>query len=143
MKGYHFYSPQSSTVIKSKMAATTTLRTRTRFRPPRIRLHCRLRDTLNNTLARNTLNNFSKDFQKFILKKFEGKENSIEWYNSIKMIHNFLLDYETIPYNWAINECYYWSFYRSRNEEERKKLNDTRRKKWKQPQQVYEQCWLF
>ena len=29
--------------IKSKMAATTTLRTRTRFRPPKIRLQCRLR----------------------------------------------------------------------------------------------------
>ena len=28
-KGYYFYSPQSSTVIKSKMAATTILRTRT------------------------------------------------------------------------------------------------------------------
>ena len=41
-KGYYFYSPQSSTVIKSKMAATTTLRTGTRFRPPKIRLHCRL-----------------------------------------------------------------------------------------------------
>ena len=42
-KGYYFYSPQSSTVIKSKMAATTILRTQTRFRPPKIRLHCRLR----------------------------------------------------------------------------------------------------
>ena len=41
-KGYYLYSPQSSTVIKSKMAATTILRTRTRFRPPKIRLHCRL-----------------------------------------------------------------------------------------------------
>ena len=41
-KGYHFYSPQSSTVIKSMMVATTILRTRTRFRPPKIRLHCRL-----------------------------------------------------------------------------------------------------
>ena len=41
-KGYYFYSTQSSTVIKSKMAATTILRTRTRFRPPKIRLHCRL-----------------------------------------------------------------------------------------------------
>ena len=41
-KGYHFYSPQSSTVIKSKMAATTILRTRTKFRPPKIRLYCRL-----------------------------------------------------------------------------------------------------
>ena len=41
-KGYYFYSPQSSTVIKSKMAATTILRTRTRFRPPKIRLHYRL-----------------------------------------------------------------------------------------------------
>ena len=39
---YYFYSPQSSTFIKSKMAATTTLQTRTRFRPPKIRLHCRL-----------------------------------------------------------------------------------------------------
>ena len=41
-KGYYFYSPQSSTVIKSKMAATTILRTQTRFRPPKIRLHCGL-----------------------------------------------------------------------------------------------------
>ena len=41
-KGYYFYSPQSSTVIKSKMAATTILRTGTMFRPPKIRLHCRL-----------------------------------------------------------------------------------------------------
>ena len=41
-KGYYFYSPQSSTVIKSKMAATTILRTRTGFRPPKIRLHCGL-----------------------------------------------------------------------------------------------------
>ena len=40
-KGYYFYSPQSSTVIKSKMAATT-MRTQTRFRPAKIRLHCRL-----------------------------------------------------------------------------------------------------
>ena len=39
-KGYYFYSPQSSTVIKSKIAATTTLQTRTRFHPPKIRLHC-------------------------------------------------------------------------------------------------------
>ena len=30
-KGYYFYSPQSSTVIKLKMAATTILRTRTRY----------------------------------------------------------------------------------------------------------------
>ena len=45
-KGYYFYSPQSSTVIKSKMAATTISRTRTRFRPPKIRLHCRLVDYL-------------------------------------------------------------------------------------------------
>ena len=85
-KGYHFYSPQSSTVIKSKMAATaiypgyqrcflacdeelrrpqadtssawpkpetahekslvprvTAIRTRARFRLPKIGLHCRLR----------------------------------------------------------------------------------------------------
>ena len=41
-EGYYFYSPQSSTVIKSKMAATKIFRTRTRFRPPKIRLHCRL-----------------------------------------------------------------------------------------------------
>ena len=41
-KGYNYYSPQSSTIIKSKMAATTTLRTRARFRPPKIRLQCRL-----------------------------------------------------------------------------------------------------
>ena len=41
-KGYYFYSPQSSTVMRSKLAATTILRTRTRFRPPNIRLLCRL-----------------------------------------------------------------------------------------------------
>ena len=41
-EGYYFYSPQSSTFIKSKMAATTILRTRTMVRPPKIRLHCRL-----------------------------------------------------------------------------------------------------
>ena len=41
-RGYYFYSPQSSTFIKSKMAATTILQTRTRFHPPKIRLHCRL-----------------------------------------------------------------------------------------------------
>ena len=40
-KGYYFYSPQSSTDIKSKMAATT-MPTRTRFHPSKIRLHCRL-----------------------------------------------------------------------------------------------------
>ena len=42
-KGYYFYSPQSSTIMKSKMAATTIFWTRTRFRPTKIRLHsCRL-----------------------------------------------------------------------------------------------------
>ena len=39
LKGYYFYSPQSSTVIKSKMAATT----QTTFRPPKIRLHWQAR----------------------------------------------------------------------------------------------------
>ena len=39
-KGYYFYSPQSSTVIKSKIAATTILRTRTRFRPPKAKYAC-------------------------------------------------------------------------------------------------------
>ena len=56
-KGYYFYSPQSSTVIKSKMAATTILRTRTRFRPPKIRLHCRLTFIQReNRLHKNPLN---------------------------------------------------------------------------------------
>ena len=36
------FSPQSSSVIKSKMAATT-IQTWTSFRPPKIRLHCRLK----------------------------------------------------------------------------------------------------
>ena len=40
-KGYYFYSPQSSADKKSKMGATT-MQTRTRFCPPKIRLHCRL-----------------------------------------------------------------------------------------------------
>ena len=39
-KGYYFYSPQSSSVIKSKMAASSIRLTS--FRPPKIRLHCRL-----------------------------------------------------------------------------------------------------
>ena len=51
-KGYYFYSPQSSTVIKSKMVATTTLRIRTRFRPPKIRLHCRLSKSNYNNLKK-------------------------------------------------------------------------------------------
>ena len=51
-KGYYFYSPQSSTVIESKIAATTILRTRTRFRPPKIRLHCRLGQSRNNQTKR-------------------------------------------------------------------------------------------
>ena len=42
-KAYYFYSSQSSTVIKSKMAATTISRIPSRFRPRKIRLHCRLR----------------------------------------------------------------------------------------------------
>ena len=42
-KGYYFQSSQSSTCIKSTAtAATTILRARTRFRSPKIRLHCRL-----------------------------------------------------------------------------------------------------
>ena len=41
LSGYYFCSPQSSSVIKSNMAATT-IRTWTSFRPPRIRLHCSL-----------------------------------------------------------------------------------------------------
>ena len=49
-KGYYFYSPQSSTVIKSKMATTTTLRTRTRFHPPKIRLHCRRSEPLRSDI---------------------------------------------------------------------------------------------
>ena len=48
-KGYYFCSPQSSTVIKSKMAATT-IRTRTMFRPPKIRLHYRLPSSVTFTL---------------------------------------------------------------------------------------------
>ena len=40
-RGYYFSSTQSPSVIKSKMAATT-IRTWTNFRPPKIRLHCRL-----------------------------------------------------------------------------------------------------
>ena len=52
-KGYYFYSPQSSTVIKSKMATTTILRTRTRFRPPKIRLPCRL---LTNSIISSIIN---------------------------------------------------------------------------------------
>ena len=52
-KGYYFYSPQTSTVIKSKMAATTILRTRTRFRPPNISLHCRLVATFSRRSVQN------------------------------------------------------------------------------------------
>ena len=41
LKGCYFYSPQCSSVIKSKMAAKT-IRTQTSFRPPKIHLQCRL-----------------------------------------------------------------------------------------------------
>ena len=44
-KGYYFYSPQSSTVIKSKMAAYNNS-TNTN----KIRLHCRLDETLRREL---------------------------------------------------------------------------------------------
>ena len=44
----------SSTVIKSKMAATT-IRTRTRFRPPKIRLHCGLCLTSHYTYLESSL----------------------------------------------------------------------------------------
>ena len=50
-KGYYFYSPQSSTVIKSKMADTTILRTRTRFRPPKIRLHLQAKFSGSHTFS--------------------------------------------------------------------------------------------
>ena len=52
-KGYYFYSPQSSTVIKSKTATTKISRTRTRFRPPKIRLPCRL---LTNRIISSIIN---------------------------------------------------------------------------------------
>ena len=39
-KGYYFYSPQSSTVVKSKMVATTILWTRTRFTPALQAIYC-------------------------------------------------------------------------------------------------------
>ena len=61
-KGYYFYSPQSSTVIKSKMAATTILQTQTRFRPPKIRLHCRLSMT-RNTYYSNPIPGTKKSFE--------------------------------------------------------------------------------
>ena len=41
-KGCYFYSPQSSSGIKSKMAATTIRTYTSSFRPPKIRLHRRL-----------------------------------------------------------------------------------------------------
>ena len=41
---YYFYSPYSSSVIKSKMAVTAIRTHTTSFRPPKIRLHCRLAD---------------------------------------------------------------------------------------------------
>ena len=44
-KSYYFNSPQSSSVIKSKTAATT-IRTWTSFRPPKTRPHCRLSEDL-------------------------------------------------------------------------------------------------
>ena len=61
LKGYYFYSPQSYTVIKSKMAATTILRTRTRFRPPKIRLQCRLIRTFLAQIGKNAKNKARAD----------------------------------------------------------------------------------
>ena len=68
LKGYYFYSPQSSTVIKSKMAATTILRTRTRFCPPKIRLQCRLIRTFLVQIGKNAKNKAraDKDKHRFI-----------------------------------------------------------------------------
>ena len=68
LKGYYFYSPQSSTVIKSKMAATTILRTRTRFFPPKIRLQCRLIRTFLVQIGKNAKNKAraDKDKHRFI-----------------------------------------------------------------------------
>ena len=48
-KGYYFNSPQSSSVIKSNMAATT-IRTWISFRPPKTRLHFRLPSVLTGIL---------------------------------------------------------------------------------------------
>ena len=61
-KGYYFYSPQSSTIIKSKMAATTILQTQTRFRPPKIRLHCRL-SMARNAYYSNPIPGTKKSFE--------------------------------------------------------------------------------
>ena len=66
-KGYYFYSPQSSTIIKSKMAATTILRTRTRFRAPKIRLHCRLGSHMY------------RRFQEIHTQKYELSLNSLDF----------------------------------------------------------------
>ena len=65
-KDYYFYSPQSSTVIKSKMVATTILRTRTRFRPPKIRLNCRLSMTWNAYYS-NPIPGTKKSFEQWIV----------------------------------------------------------------------------
>ena len=65
-KGYYFYSPQSSTVIKSKMVATTILRTQTRFRPPKIRLNCRLSMTWNAYYS-NPIPGTKKSFEQWIV----------------------------------------------------------------------------
>ena len=62
-KGYYFYSPQSSIVIKSKIAATTILRTRTRFRPPKIHVHCRLSMTRNAYNYSNPIPGTKKSFE--------------------------------------------------------------------------------
>ena len=52
-KGYYFYSPQSSSVIESKMATSSYVAIRlTSLRPPKIRLHCRLRFVENYCIAR-------------------------------------------------------------------------------------------
>ena len=61
LEGYYFYSPQSSTVRESKMAATTLLRTRTRFCPPKIRLQCRLIRTFLVQIGKNAKNKARAD----------------------------------------------------------------------------------
>ena len=53
-KGHYFYSPQSSTVIKS------ISRTRTRFRSPKIRLHCRLAKVRSCELITSAETSFKK-----------------------------------------------------------------------------------
>ena len=101
-KSYYFYSPQSSSVIKSKMAATTTLRTRTRFHPPKIRLHCRL--WALRPLDRVNTVSWEMKFERLVSKVSVNFLNYLRWLTFLNLNH--WISFEILPRK--IHRAYVW-----------------------------------